>query len=362
MSKKLDFRLEKVARPPEGVAWLWHTVDLLTSPAWRARSDQLARLLDLLEVEHLKNGGAENGHIHQTYSQIQAGGIARKYIAATIGEGEGLGLIAVQHGMRKSRTQSHMSKFRLTYLPAKVVNPEYQGGKPYYVAPSDDWKRITEDRAKAIADRALRDRAAATGHRENVNCRPQREPVWFPNGNCTGSPTGTDAPESGGNAGVENAPLVPQREHPSISWGDAVNQVGAVCIADISAAHVDATTSTDLDQPTIRPAGRQSSHCRHSDGRDPRVWDIEDFLANKLEEQPALQTTPADKLRVGLKARLAASPRGTHKRLAGLVGVSSPHLSNFLAGNFGLNHGALARLQEWLDGKLILAPIAEAAA
>ena len=88
MSKKLDFRLEKVARPPEGVAWLWHTVDLLTSPAWRARSDQLVRLLDLLEVEHLKNGGAENGHIHQTYSQIQAGGIARKYIAATIGEGD----------------------------------------------------------------------------------------------------------------------------------------------------------------------------------------------------------------------------------------------------------------------------------
>ena len=189
MGKKLDFRLEKVAGPPKNSAWIWHTLDLRTSAAWKARSDQLARLLELLEVEHLKHGGHENGQLHQTYSQIQAGGIARKYISTTISEGESLGLIEVQHGLRKSSTESYMNKFRLTYLSAKVVNFEYQGGKPYYTEPTNEWKRITEEQAQAISERAARDRAAASGHRKNEKCRPQREPKWFPNGNSASSPT-----------------------------------------------------------------------------------------------------------------------------------------------------------------------------
>ena len=48
MGKKVDFKLEKVAGPPGGSSWVWHTLDLKTSTAWKARSDQLARLLEIV--------------------------------------------------------------------------------------------------------------------------------------------------------------------------------------------------------------------------------------------------------------------------------------------------------------------------
>ena len=219
MSKKVNFRLDKVARPPEGIAWVWHTIDLLSSPAWKVRSNQLAKLLDLLELEHLRHGGAENGHLKQTYSQIDRidGGVSSKFIAAAIAEGEELGLIEAHRGMRKSVMESHMTTFRLTYLPAKVV-PEFQDGKPYYVVPSNDWKGITPAVAAAIARRAQDRRMTASGGGKVRKCRPEREPIQFPNGNSDGSRTGTGPAEHGGNARPENCHPVPEREHPSISW------------------------------------------------------------------------------------------------------------------------------------------------
>lgn len=360
MSKKIDFRLSKVAKPPDGVAWLWHTVDLLTSPAWRARSDQLARLLDLLEVEHLKNGGAENGHIHQTYSQIQAGGIARKYICATIGEGEGLGLIVVQHGLRRTSTESYMSKFRLAYLPAKVIDPAYQGGKPYYIAPTDEWKRVTADRAKAVAERAASERSAASG-RKNGKCRPQREPKQFPNGYQVGSPTGTGHPEDRRKPGPENPLPVPQREHPSISWGDTGNQTHTANVAKHPKA-VSVAAPIDTDQPTIRQAGRQR-HGQDEPNHDaPSLLDLIDAQKAKAEMATVNQASPIDRLRECVRAKLATSAKGTQKTLALLIGVSPPHLSNFLGGRFGLTNRAAAMLQDWLDGRIVTASPKDAAA
>jgi hypothetical protein len=309
-------------------------------------------------VEHLKHGGAENGHLHQTYSQIQAGGIARKYISTTISEGESLGLIAAQHGLRKSSTESYMTKFRLTYLSAKVINPEYQGGKPYYIGATNEWKRITEEQAQAISERAARDRAAASGHKKNEKCRPQREPKWFPNGNSASSPTGTGHPESRRNLGPENPLPVPQREHPSIYWGDMADQVRLASPAEQPAAQSeDTTSSTDINQPTIRQAGRQRHHVGHDDGRDTGVWDIEEYLATKAATTAINQTSPTDRLRADLKAKLATMPKGTHARLAARVGVKSCTLSNFLSkggSRYSPNACAEGLLREWVDGRLDL--------
>ncbi len=179
MGKKIDFQLSKVGGPPKETAWVWHTIDLLCSPAWKVRSNQLIKLLNMLEIEHLRHGGAENGYLNQTYSQIEKQGLPRKFIAATIAEGEELGLLECEHGTRQSKTMSHMSVFRLTYLPCKRSDPDYQGGKPFYACATDEWKRIGADQAKAITQRAMTKRKAASGEskKQKTSSQTGTEPV-----------------------------------------------------------------------------------------------------------------------------------------------------------------------------------------
>lgn len=87
------------------------------------------------------------------------------------------------------------------------------------------------------------------------------------------------------------------------------------------------------------------------------MWDIEDYLAVKSVATPNNQTSPADRLRADLKAKLATLPKGTHKRLAERVGVKSCTLSNFLSkggSRYSPNACAEGLLREWADGRLDL--------
>ena len=117
----------------------------------------------------------------------------------------------------------------------------------------------------------------------------------------------------------------------------------------------------DSDLPTDQQAGRQRRYPQPDDGRDPKVVDLEDLIALNSDRSTADQPSPAERLRADLKVKMATAPKGTQKALARLVGVSPSHLSNFLGNRFSLNHGALAQLQEWIDGKLVIAPIGDAA-
>jgi len=216
MSKKVDSRFEKVAGPPNGVAWIWHTLDLRSSPAWKTRSPHCARLLEILELEYMHHAGRENGYLKQTFNQIVAEGIPRKFISAAIWEGENLGLLEARRGARKSRAESHMTMFRLTYLPSRNVNSE---GGAYFVAPTDEWKRTTAEHAASTAHYAISQRVAASVGRQKNKIRcPEREPSQYPNGNRANSQIGTASAESGGNAGLEKPEPVPEPEPLYISW------------------------------------------------------------------------------------------------------------------------------------------------
>lgn len=411
MGKQVDFRLAKVAGPPEGVAWVWHTIELRSSPAWKARSNQLALLLELLELEHLRHGGAENGHLKQTFNQIASGGLSRKFIAATIEEGEALGLIEAQRGARKSSTESHMTAFRLTYLPAKVTDQSYQNGKPYYTAPSDQWKRVTEPQAAHIARQARARRATATGDMKNKKCSPEREPNQFQNGNSDGSRTGTGPAESRRNARPEKAQTVPEREHPSISWppsaaertdqpsatpaepeqqppAEGRDETHAAPVTDQPARRHPALprpTPPVARQPVALPVGPATAAAMQSKvesqqqpvavvpvppapvsaiTHDPRQLDLVAFVEQQTGK-PSSSVAPVDQLRTATKGRLATSPKGTHTRLAAWLGISSCTLSNFLSkggARYQLNTCAEGRLREWVDGHLDLAPTGDAAA
>lgn len=362
MSKKIDFRLDKVGKPPEGVAWIWHTIELRASPAWKARSVQCARLLDFLEMEHMRHGGAENGFLNATYSQLTAAGIPRKFVSAAIAEAEALGLLDAHKGIRWSRTQSQMTSFRLTYLPAKVVEAGYQGGKPYYTAPTDDWKRVTAELAADISMRATTQRAAGSaGRKTEIRC-PDREPDQYPNGNSTSSQSGTTASETRIGAGPENARVVPDREHPSISWADAGDRAGP-----------HDTGSTSLQPTATDMAGRQhetapvtappspiqnqtgpaepiksapAANCSHLAGQ----IDLEDLLGGRGGGTGAVvvQIAPQDRIRAEAMEKIQREGRGAIKRLAARAGLSRTHMRNFLHGTYALNRGALAVVEAYI--------------
>lgn len=127
-------------RPPEGEAWIWHTLELLSSPAWRTRSINCRRLIDFLEIEHLRHGGAENGSLLAPYSQLVSFGIGRRFIYAAIREAERRGLIQVERGGRKGVVLTEVSRFRLTYQWSRT---KIQGLWDWH-EPSDNWKNYSD--------------------------------------------------------------------------------------------------------------------------------------------------------------------------------------------------------------------------
>jgi hypothetical protein len=144
--------------------WAAHRIDMLRSPAWRALSLSARRILDRLEIEHASHGGAENGRLPVTYEQFHQYGIHRHAIAPAIREAIALGFIEVtQRGRAGNAEFRKPNYFRLTYFHTK--DP-----------PTDEWMRITEEAAEAMA-RAAR---SASASKTKSQCR--KTPV-FDDGN-----------------------------------------------------------------------------------------------------------------------------------------------------------------------------------
>lgn len=123
-------------------AWLTnfipHRREMLRSASWQARPVPLARILERLEIEYLQHGGANNGQLYVSHSQFVTYRVSRRVIAATLALGEKLGLLEVIK--ESSCTGGNLrppNRYRLTYVPKR-------GAK----APTDEWKNVTEARAK----------------------------------------------------------------------------------------------------------------------------------------------------------------------------------------------------------------------
>jgi hypothetical protein len=95
-------------------------------------------LLERLEIEHLRHGGMNNGELYVAYSQFVAANISRRKIGSTLDLGVQLGLIEVTRPQEHTGDLRAPNAYRLTYLPAKSAHP------------TDDWKRVTEERAAAL--------------------------------------------------------------------------------------------------------------------------------------------------------------------------------------------------------------------
>jgi hypothetical protein len=161
MSKSISFRRKDVAGPPAGEPWIWHTVTLLRSMAWRGKSQALSRLLEFLEIEHLAHGGMENGRLLAPYKALVEFGIRHKSIAAAVRDGERRKLLVANRQGRDLLTGKKLAAtYRLTYLPARGLDC----GTYEWNAPTDDWRLFfKEQRPAAKIQKPRGENAPTTG-------------------------------------------------------------------------------------------------------------------------------------------------------------------------------------------------------
>jgi hypothetical protein len=105
--------MKKKNRPPEGQPWIWLTLKMMKSDAWRSAGINCRRFLDFLLIEFMQNAGEGNGELKAPYDQLEQIGISSSLISETIREAEMLGLVRCHRGgMRVATT------YTLTWLDA----------------------------------------------------------------------------------------------------------------------------------------------------------------------------------------------------------------------------------------------------
>ncbi len=117
--------------------WIPHRLKLLVSPAWRHRPIPLAKILERIEIEHMRHAGKENGHLIVSYDQLVEHGVSRRTIRGSIDLGVALGLLEVRQSGEWAGDVRTPNMYRLTYLPEKDRK-----------APTDEWEGI--ENAKAL--------------------------------------------------------------------------------------------------------------------------------------------------------------------------------------------------------------------
>jgi hypothetical protein len=114
---------------------------MLISPSWRHAPRPLLRMIERLEIEHLRHGGFENGNLYVSYKQFVMAGISKRSIKPTMELGKALGLMDYRQDEEPSGDIRPPNAYRLTYVLEK--------GKK---VPSDEWKAVTDERAKQLVE------------------------------------------------------------------------------------------------------------------------------------------------------------------------------------------------------------------
>lgn len=129
-------------------SFIAHTKEMRESWPWRLLPDNARRVLDRLEVEHMRNGGAENGKLVCTYSQFEEWGLRRQSIALAIRQAVALRFLEIpRKGFRTSAEFRAPSLYRLTYVHSS--DAKLLGG------PTHDWRRFKHERdAREALERA----------------------------------------------------------------------------------------------------------------------------------------------------------------------------------------------------------------
>jgi hypothetical protein len=131
---------------------------MMEHPSWRVLSYAARRVLDRLEVEHLRHGGGENGHLICTYDDFETWGIRRRAIGLAILQLVALGFLRITEQGRMAAAEFYIpSRYRVTYLRTSLDGP------------TDEWARVTEEEIPerlTAAERAMLARRKPPRRRE----------------------------------------------------------------------------------------------------------------------------------------------------------------------------------------------------
>jgi hypothetical protein len=140
--KAISFRQRDVSRPPEGVPWVWYTVEMLNAPAFRTLSLSGRRFISLLEVHLMNSAGLENGLLTATWTQCQAAGIHKDAVTRTIADVVKRGLVEVtQRGLYRGHGKGMPNRFRLTFRQTRSKD---EFGREEWFRATDEWKLYRE--------------------------------------------------------------------------------------------------------------------------------------------------------------------------------------------------------------------------
>lgn len=119
--------------------WVPHRLEMLVSPAWRARPIAVMRIIERLEEEHLRHGGTQNGKLYVSFLQFQSAGVSKRVIKPALECAAALGLVEIVKEGEARGDVRPPNAYRLTFLPV---------GK---AIPTDEWKRVKAEKAEAVA-------------------------------------------------------------------------------------------------------------------------------------------------------------------------------------------------------------------
>jgi len=124
-------------------AFIMARLDMLDSVAYWALKPIERTMLTVLEIEHMRHGGVENGKLIVTRRQFEKRGIHRGAIAPGLRAIKALGFIDMERGAAGIGDHAQAHRFRLTY-----VQPN----------PTDEWRKHHDPvRADAEAEAARAD-------------------------------------------------------------------------------------------------------------------------------------------------------------------------------------------------------------
>lgn len=116
-----------------------HSREFRESIAFRSLNFPARRVLDFLELEHLRNAGFENGYLAAPYRQIQATGMSKRDVPKAIQMLKAFGFIARTDVNMRLAGRKNMARYRLTYLPDRSGN-----------LPTDEWRKIERKHVEAF--------------------------------------------------------------------------------------------------------------------------------------------------------------------------------------------------------------------
>ncbi|MEQ9642509.1 MAG: hypothetical protein RIM84_20950 [Alphaproteobacteria bacterium] len=128
---------EKRNAPPKGAPWVWLTLEMMKSDAWRSANMNTRRLVDFLLVELMQHGGTNNGKLKAPHRQLVQVGCSPGLITKAIDDAERLGLIDCARGGRRVAIT-----YSLTWLPSHDGEPA-----------TDRWRYYRNDKLKPWPER-----------------------------------------------------------------------------------------------------------------------------------------------------------------------------------------------------------------